>query len=197
MHKPAGRHSEGSTSKIRCAIYTRKSTEEGLEQEFNSLDAQREACAAYILSQRHEGWSELPDIYDDAPNCPPANCFSPPPSRVPVARGGNTGVFRRAHQESRPLDRSLRDEGSFVPLQPRLTTRRRVPALRRRRRAALTAFNPTNPALGAMISNSPLTGGSGWSWERRSYPLLGEPAICSKCFSTILFVLSKIQEPGR
>ena len=50
---------------IRCAIYTRKSTEEGLEQEFNSLDAQREACAAYILSQKHEGWSANPEIYDD------------------------------------------------------------------------------------------------------------------------------------
>ncbi len=49
----------------RCAIYTRKSTEEGLEQEFNSLDAQREACAAYILSQRHEGWIENPEQYDD------------------------------------------------------------------------------------------------------------------------------------
>ncbi len=49
----------------RCAIYTRKSTDEGLEQSFNSLDAQREACAAYILSQRHEGWAELSDRYDD------------------------------------------------------------------------------------------------------------------------------------
>ncbi len=49
----------------RCAIYTRKSTEEGLDQEFNSLDAQREACAAYVLSQRHEGWVLLPDTYDD------------------------------------------------------------------------------------------------------------------------------------
>lgn len=49
----------------RCATYTRKSTEEGLEQSFNSLDAQREACSAYILSQRHEGWSELSDAYDD------------------------------------------------------------------------------------------------------------------------------------
>ena len=65
MHKPASRLGEGGTAKIRCAIYTRKSTEEGLEQEFNSLDAQREACAAYILSQRHEGWTELPDFYDD------------------------------------------------------------------------------------------------------------------------------------
>jgi len=49
----------------RCAIYTRKSTEEGLEQEFNSLDAQHEACAAYILSQRHEGWVQNPQRYDD------------------------------------------------------------------------------------------------------------------------------------
>ena len=50
---------------IRCAIYTRKSTEEGLEQAFNSLDAQREACAAYIASQKHEGWIASPELYDD------------------------------------------------------------------------------------------------------------------------------------
>ncbi|TXC73751.1 recombinase family protein [Sphingorhabdus soli] len=49
----------------RCAIYTRKSTEDGLEQEFNSLDAQRAACAAYIESQRHEGWTLVPEHYDD------------------------------------------------------------------------------------------------------------------------------------
>jgi site-specific DNA recombinase len=49
----------------RCAIYTRKSSEEGLEQEFNSLDAQREACEAYILSQKHDGWIALPVLYDD------------------------------------------------------------------------------------------------------------------------------------
>ena len=49
----------------RCAIYTRKSTEEGLEQAFNSLDAQREACAAYILSQAHEGWKQVHEHYDD------------------------------------------------------------------------------------------------------------------------------------
>jgi site-specific DNA recombinase len=54
-----------SPKKTRCAIYTRKSTEEGLEQAFNSLDAQREACAAFILSQKHEGWSVLPTLYDD------------------------------------------------------------------------------------------------------------------------------------
>lgn len=51
--------------KIRCAIYTRKSSEEGLEQEFNSLDAQREACEAYIKSQKHEGWIVIPTLYDD------------------------------------------------------------------------------------------------------------------------------------
>jgi site-specific DNA recombinase len=50
---------------MRCAIYTRKSSEEGLEQSFNSLDAQREACEAFILSQRHEGWRMLPARYDD------------------------------------------------------------------------------------------------------------------------------------
>jgi site-specific DNA recombinase len=50
---------------VRCAIYTRKSSEDGLEQSFNSLDAQREACAAYVLSQASEGWSALPDAYDD------------------------------------------------------------------------------------------------------------------------------------
>ncbi len=51
--------------KKRCAIYTRKSTDEGLDQAFNSLDAQREACAAYIVSQRHEGWILVPKAYDD------------------------------------------------------------------------------------------------------------------------------------
>jgi DNA invertase Pin-like site-specific DNA recombinase len=56
MAKPKG---------IRCAVYTRKSSEEGLDQSFNSLHAQREACEAYILSQRHEGWSLIPTPYDD------------------------------------------------------------------------------------------------------------------------------------
>jgi site-specific DNA recombinase len=50
---------------LRCAIYTRKSSEEGLEQSFNSLDAQREACEAFILSQREEGWKALLARYDD------------------------------------------------------------------------------------------------------------------------------------
>ena len=50
---------------VRCAVYTRKSTEEGLEQEFNSLDAQREAGEAFVASQRHEGWVCLSERYDD------------------------------------------------------------------------------------------------------------------------------------
>jgi DNA invertase Pin-like site-specific DNA recombinase len=58
MNKPVVR-------KLRCAVYTRKSSEEGLEQEFNSLDAQRESCEAYIASQKTEGWVLVPDRYDD------------------------------------------------------------------------------------------------------------------------------------
>ena len=54
-----------SARKMRCTIYTRKSSEEGLEQAFNSLDAQREACAAFILSQKHEGWNASSTRYDD------------------------------------------------------------------------------------------------------------------------------------
>jgi site-specific DNA recombinase len=56
---------EAATPRVRCAIYTRKSTDEGLEQNFNSLHAQREACEAYAASQRHEGWEVLPGLYDD------------------------------------------------------------------------------------------------------------------------------------
>jgi site-specific DNA recombinase len=63
----------------RCAIYTRKSSEEGLEQDFNSLHAQRESCEAYIKSQRHEGWSALPALYDDGGI--PAGQRTDPPSR--------------------------------------------------------------------------------------------------------------------
>ena len=62
--------SEASVSRrggalARCAVYTRKSSEEGLEQDFNSLRAQREACEAYVRSQKHEGWVVLPAQYDD------------------------------------------------------------------------------------------------------------------------------------
>src|SRR6266850_679915 len=67
----SGRHPAGTvpmasdTKLLRCAIYTRKSTEHGLEQEFNSLDAQREACEAYIKSQASQGWKALSQHYDD------------------------------------------------------------------------------------------------------------------------------------
>src|ERR1700758_752147 len=64
---PIGRAPMAGESKVlRCAIYTRKSTEHGLELEFNSLDAQREACEAYIKSQASEGWCVVPKRYDDA-----------------------------------------------------------------------------------------------------------------------------------
>lgn len=56
---------ESKPTRKRCVIYTRKSTEDGLEQDFNSLDAQREACSAYILSQASEGWEGVPELYDD------------------------------------------------------------------------------------------------------------------------------------
>src|SRR5246127_4047581 len=63
MKKPATATRRSGT--VRCAIYTRKSSEEGLEQEFNSLQAQREACEAFIESQRQEGWVCLRAAYDD------------------------------------------------------------------------------------------------------------------------------------
>ena len=60
-----GKIADQSPAPLRCAIYTRKSTEEGLDQEFNSLDAQREAAEAFIQSQRREGWIVLRELYDD------------------------------------------------------------------------------------------------------------------------------------
>src|SRR3954463_12996791 len=55
----------GPAQKLRCAVYTRKSSEEGLDMDFNSLDAQRESCEAYIASQKAEGWMLTADRYDD------------------------------------------------------------------------------------------------------------------------------------
>ena len=67
MRKPSKKAADTATRKaiVRCAVYTRKSSEEGLEQSFNSLDAQREACEAYVASQKSEGWIVLPQMYDD------------------------------------------------------------------------------------------------------------------------------------
>jgi hypothetical protein len=88
--------------RLRCAIYTRKSTEEGLEQEFSSLDAQREAAEAFILSQRREGWVALFAHYDGQPEIPPGSSrraagFSPgrTPSSSRAARQ-RRGVFTAA-----------------------------------------------------------------------------------------------------
>src|SRR3954463_16548278 len=69
---------------VRCAIYTRKSTEEGLDQEFNSLDAQRESAEAYIASQRHEGWVGVHERYDDG-GFPGGNMDRPALQRLLVA----------------------------------------------------------------------------------------------------------------
>jgi site-specific DNA recombinase len=60
-----GKERSGMNPRLRCAIYTRKSSEEGLEQSFNSLDAQREACEAFVKSQKHEGWQLIATHYDD------------------------------------------------------------------------------------------------------------------------------------
>ena len=65
MGKAAANKPKGRARQVRCAIYTRKSSEEGLEQEFNSLDAQRESCEAYIQSQRGQGWEAVSARYDD------------------------------------------------------------------------------------------------------------------------------------
>ncbi len=65
MRKSKNGKAANRKAATRCAIYTRKSSEEGLEQDFNSLDAQREACEAFIRSQKHEGWTVLPEMYDD------------------------------------------------------------------------------------------------------------------------------------
>ena len=54
-----------SSKPVRCAIYTRVSTDQGLDQDFNSLEAQREACEAYVRSQSHEGWRIVPELLDD------------------------------------------------------------------------------------------------------------------------------------
>ena len=61
MPRRSAAGAKAGRQRLRCAIYTRKSTEEGLEQDFNSLDAQREACEAFIASQKHEGWIMLAD----------------------------------------------------------------------------------------------------------------------------------------
>src|SRR5260370_5827076 len=75
-HRPSEPKCEPEVPPLRCAIYTRKSTEDGLAQPFNSLEAQRESAEAYISSQRHVGWSVVAEHYDDA-GCTGANLDRP------------------------------------------------------------------------------------------------------------------------
>ncbi len=63
--RPMNADRSSASPDIRCAIYTRKSTDEGLDSDFNTLDAQRESAEAFIVSQRHEGWVTLTQKYDD------------------------------------------------------------------------------------------------------------------------------------
>src|SRR3954466_7028724 len=93
---------------LRCAIYTRKSTEEGLEQSFHTLQAQREAAEAYILSHREEGWRTVPALYDDG-GWSGANLERPALKRlladIEARRGCKTfcvnGVFRKDKENAR------------------------------------------------------------------------------------------------
>ena len=89
----------------RCAIYTRKSTAMGLEQEFNSLDAQRECCEQYIAARAHEGWLLIPERYDDG-GFTGANIERPAFKRL-LADAGD-GTEGKPEAEQRPAFRRLR-----------------------------------------------------------------------------------------
>src|ERR1700720_4097035 len=100
MKKPATATRRNRT--VRCAIYTRKSSEEGLEQEFNSLQAQREACEAFIESQRQEGWVCLRAAYDDG-GFSGARMDRPALQQLLAdltAGGGGTNVCLKVHPRS-------------------------------------------------------------------------------------------------
>ncbi len=103
---------------VRCAIYTRKSSEEGLDQEFNSLDAQYEFCAAYISSQRHEGWKLVPERFDDG-GLSGGNLERPALKRlmaeIDAGRIGMIVVYK--------IDRLTRSLADFVRLVERLDAR--------------------------------------------------------------------------
>ena len=100
---------------IRCAIYTRKSTEEGLEQDFNSLDAQREACAAYIISQKAEGWIAVPERYDDG-GYSGGTLERPALQRLlkDIERGCHRGRRRLQNRPPQPLAHGLCQAGRGV-----------------------------------------------------------------------------------
>src|ERR1700688_1096792 len=99
----------------RCAIYTRKSSEEGLEQEFNSLHAQREACEAFIKSQTGEGWRLIKTAYDDGGPLgrdDGASCPSAPVGRYPTETHRRRGRLQSRSPD--PLTRRLRQDGRTV-----------------------------------------------------------------------------------
>ena len=98
-HDPNGRLA--TLALVRCAVYTRKSTEEGLEQEFNSLDAQREAGEAFIRSQVGEGWTCLPDRYDDG-GFTGGNTGAASPATPAGRHRGRQGRLRRGLQGRSP-----------------------------------------------------------------------------------------------
>ena len=106
---------------LRCAIYTRKSTEEGLDQEFNSLDAQRESAEAYIASQQAEGWVCLPERFDDG-GCTGANLDRPALQRLLAAiAAGQVDCVRQDLKPSPgacPLT-SIRDPETIAPARRR------------------------------------------------------------------------------
>src|SRR3978361_550023 len=97
---------------LRCAIYTRKSTEHGLEQEFNSLDAQREACEAYIKSQSFQGWKTLPQQYND-PAYSGGNLERPALKRLLADMQAGKGDLIWVYKIAR-LTRSLADFAKLV-----------------------------------------------------------------------------------
>ena len=102
-------------SRKRCAIYTRKSSEEGLEQEFNSLAAQCEACEAFIRSQRNEGWVLLRTHYDDG-GFSGGNMERPALQRLRLASARGIGALDRRAGCTRHLQGTA--GGGSVPLQP-------------------------------------------------------------------------------
>lgn len=91
---------------MHCAIYTRRSTEEGLEQEFNTLDAQRDSAEAYIRSQREDGWVALPDRYDDGGYTRPCRILCSPASR-------SGGSF--LHRINNLIPNFHRPHGTLIP----------------------------------------------------------------------------------
>ena len=99
-----------SARRLRCAIYTRKSSEEGLDQAFNSLDAQREACAAYILSQAGEGWSAVKAAYDDGGFS--ARFQQPASWKLPIDHPGRERLYLRNDRHDTYATRTF---GGFRP----------------------------------------------------------------------------------